>query len=119
MKSSHTYASFTNLIFKSLSIIEDFSAQEIIIDNHKKTIMTFFVNDYSEIEINFKALLNFLHEHYFFKAVFELIYLNLKKTIVFIEKLNMISFTKKSNKIRSFIKHRIKILKWFSFINRV
>ncbi len=110
-KSSHTYAQFTNLVFESLSAIENFSAQKIIIKNHEEAAMTSFVNDHSRTEISFEALFDFLHEHYFFRATFDLIYLNSKKTVVFIEKLNMIDFIKKFNELKSSVKHKIKIMK--------
>jgi hypothetical protein len=118
IESSHTYAQFTNLVFDFLSTIEDFSAQDTIIENHEKAVMTLFVNDHSDVEISFEILFNFLHERYFSKTVFELIYLNSKKTVIFIEKLNMIDFTEESNELRSSVKHRIKILKWLILINR-
>jgi hypothetical protein len=118
IESLHTYAQFTNLVFDFLSTIEDFSTQDTIIKNHEKAIMTSFVNDYSDVEISFEILFNFLHERYFSKAIFEFIYLNSKKTIIFIEKLNIIDFTEKSNELKSSIKHRIKILKSFIFINK-
>jgi hypothetical protein len=95
IESSHTYTQFTNLIFDLLSAIENFSAQDTIIKDHEKTIMTSFVNNHLNVEINFEILFNFLHERYFSKATFEFIYLNSKKIIEFIEKLNMIDFTRK------------------------
>jgi hypothetical protein len=118
-ESSHTYAQFTNLVFESLSIIKEFKTQEIIIEDHEDATFASFVNDHSETETTYEALFKFLHEHYFFRAVFELIYLSSKKIIAFIEELNMIDFIEESNELRSSIKHRIKIMKWLIFINRV
>ncbi len=117
-KSFHTYAQFTNLMFDSLSTIEDFSTQDTIINDHEEAVMTSFVNDHSKAEVIFEVLFDFLHEYYFSKAAFEFIYLNSKKTIAFIEELNMIDFTKESNDLRSSIKHKIKIMKWFILINK-
>lgn len=110
-ESSHTYAQFTNLVFESLSIIKEFKTQEIIIEDHEDATFASFVNDHSETETTYEALFKFLHEHYFFRAVFELIYLSSKKIIAFIEELNMIDFIEESNELRSSIKHRIKIMK--------
>ncbi len=118
-ESSHTYAQFPNLMFEPLSVTKNFSAEEIIIENHEEATMTSFVNDHFEVEISFETLFDFLHEHYFSRTTFELIYLNSKKIIVFIEKLNMIEFIEESNELRSFIKHKIKILKWLISINRL
>jgi hypothetical protein len=118
-ESSHMYAQFTNLIFESLSIIKEFKTQEIIIEDHEKATFASFVNDHSETETTYETLFKFLHEHYFLKAVFEFIYLSSKKIIIFIEELNMIDFIEEFNELRFFIKHRIKIMKWLIFINRV
>ncbi len=117
-KSSHTYAQFTNLIFESLSSIKEFLAQKTIIEDHEKVIFASFVNDHSDAKMTFEALFDFLHEHYFSEAAFELIYLNSRKIIAFIEKLNMIEFIDESNEFRSFVKHCIKIMKWLILINR-
>jgi hypothetical protein len=118
IESSYIYVQFTNLIFESLSIIEEFSAQKIIINDHEKTIMTSFVNDHSKAKVTFEALFDFLHQHYFSRTIFDLIYLSSKKTIAFTKKLNMIEFTKEFNELKSFVKYKTKILEWFIFINK-
>jgi hypothetical protein len=118
IESSHIYAQFTNLMFESLSIIKEKSSQFIIIEDHENAAMTFFVNDHFEARKNFDSLFSFLHNFYFLRVTFESIYLNSKKTTTFFEELNMIDFTERSKELRFSIKHRIKILKWFTFINR-
>jgi hypothetical protein len=117
-ESSHTYAQFTNLIFESLSITEEIQAQSIIIEDYENATMTSFVNDHSKADKNFDSLINFFHEYYFFSVIFELRYLNLKKTTVFTKKLNMIKFIKEFDELRSFIKHKTKVFEWLTFINR-
>jgi hypothetical protein len=118
-ESSHTYAQFMNLIFESLSTMNEKSTQSIIIKHSEKTTMISFVNDYFEVEMIFEFLFKFFHHYYFFKMTFKFVYFNSKKTIIFIKELNMINFIKKSNEIRSSIKHWIKIMKWFIFINKI
>jgi hypothetical protein len=83
----------------------------MIIENHEDVIMTSFVNDHFETEISFKELFDFLHKHYFSRTMFKSIYLSSKKTIIFIEDLDMINFIEKLNELRSFIKHKTKIKK--------
>ncbi len=117
-KSSHIYAQFTNLVFESLSSIKEFSTQETIIEDHETIAFAFFVNDHSSAQVTFETLFDFLHEHYFLRTAFESIYLNSRKTAVFIEKLNMIDFTDEFNELRSFVKHRTKIMKWLILINK-
>jgi hypothetical protein len=118
-ESLHTYAQFMNLMFESLSVIKEFMTQEIIIENHEETTFASFVNDHSQAEVTFEALFKFLHEHYFFRTTFEFIYLSSKKIIAFTEELNMIDFIDEFNELRSFFKHRVKIMKWLILINRV
>jgi hypothetical protein len=116
-ESSHIYAQFTNLMFESLSVIKEFLAQEIIIEDHENATFASFVNDHSKTKKTFEALFKFLHERYFSRTTFEFVYLSSKKIVTFIEKLNIIDFTNEFKKLRSFIKHRIKIMKWFILIN--
>jgi hypothetical protein len=117
-RSSHTYAQFINLIFESLSLIKKFLTQETIIENHEKVIFALFVNDHSDAKVTFETLFDFLHEHYFSRIAFEFIYLSSRKIIAFIEKLDMIEFIDEFNQFKSFVKHRIKIMKWLILINR-
>jgi hypothetical protein len=85
-------------------------AQLTIIEDHENAAMTSFVNDHSKAEKDFDSLFNFFHEYYFFRMTFEFIYLNVKKTATFTKKLNMIKFIKEFDELRSFIKHKTKVL---------
>lgn len=80
--------------------------------------MTSFVHNHVYAIINFDKFFEFLHMKYFSKMTFELIYLNLRKTHVFTKKLNITKFSGNLNKIRPFIKHCLKIEKWFIFTNK-
>ena len=76
-----------------------------IIENHRNVTMTSFMNNYAVSVTDFEALYKFLKESYFSRVVFELIYLNLSKTAIFTDNLNLLDFTGSSETIRSSIKH--------------
>ena len=81
-----------------------------IIENHRNVTMTSFINDHAVSVTDFEALYKFLEESYFSRVVFELIYLNLSKTAIFTDNLNLLSFTGSFRTIKPSIKHQNKIM---------
>ena len=110
-KSSFIYAQFSNLIFDSLSL-NDVDVIKIItmIDDHDELIFAIFMNDHETSITNYEILFNFLHIQYFFKCVFDSIYLSDSKTYLFSNKLNLLKFEKNAKNLKSILKHRNKIL---------
>ena len=76
-----------------------------IIENYRNVTMTLFMNDHTVSVTDFKALYKFFEESYFSRVEFKLIYLNLSKTAIFTDNLNLLDFTGSSETIRSSIKH--------------
>ena len=87
------YSQFTNLIFDSLpSNDEKIIRISILIEDHKNHVFNIFINNYNNSIIIYNAFFNFLHENYFFKYIFESMYLSKFKISIFAINLEMLKF---------------------------
>lgn len=106
------YTQFENLVFESLSKTEEILSMSSLIEKqtNEQTAFSLFMNDHCESVTSFNIMYIFLHEKYFSRVVFESIYLFNSKTHVFFDSLKMMRFIEEADDLRSFIKHREKIL---------
>ena len=104
---SHIYSQFTDLVFESTPWNNHTKKVRmlIIIKDHRNVAMASFMNNHAASVTDFESLYEFLEFSYFSRVVFRLIYLNLIKTAVFSDSLNLLSFTRDSGNIRPSIKH--------------
>ena len=92
-ETSHIYVQFSNLVFDSLSFNDEKIFKFIIfIDDHDDHAFVVFMNNHDVSTKNYKSMFRFLHENYFFKCVFELMYLFKHKTQMFLNNLKVLNF---------------------------
>ena len=118
-KTSHIYIQFSNLIFDSLSFNDEKVFKFVtFIDDHDDHAFAVFINDYNVSTKNYESMFCFLHENYFFKYVFESMYLSEYKTQMFSNNLKMLDFQDSASKLKSSMKHKNKIFNWSIFTDR-
>ena len=118
-KKSHIYVQFSNLVFDLLSSNnEKMFKMFILIENYDIYFFVVFMNDHDVSVTNFETLFSFFYVEYFFRIVFESVYLSNHKTYLFTNILKMFNFQSNVIDLRSFVKHRNKIKYWFISMNR-
>ena len=80
-----------------------------LIKKHEDYSFIMFINNYTSFIIIFNILFKFLHEKYFSRYVFKLIYLLKYKTFVFINSLKVLGFEESVAELRPSIKYKKKI----------
>lgn len=110
---SHIYTQFEDLVFESLSknsrrIIRI----SILLKRLKNHAFEIFIDDYAELIKNYESMFIFFHEIYFSRIVFESIYFNFRKIVVFVNNFELLRFQRNVEGLRFSIKYREKIKKW-------
>lgn len=108
----YTYSQFTDLVFGPLPGTGSAPLSPSIIGDHDTWAFAPFMDDHGGAALDFDALFHMLHDEYFPRAVFGPVYLNPRKTEVFMDELTLLGFTGKGGTIRPSIKHRNEILNW-------
>ena len=67
------------------------------------------MNDHSAAIKDFDSMFNFLHEKYFLRVAFNLIYLSKSKTHIFAKNLELLDFHNNAQGLRPSLKHRQKV----------
>ena len=107
---SFIYSQFTNLIFDPLPPNnEKIIRISTLIEDHKNHTFNIFMNNHNNLAIIYNTFFNFLHEDYFFKYIFESMYLSKLKISIFAINLEMLKFQNNTKNLKSFIKYREKI----------
>ncbi len=80
------------------------------IKDYKKYLFAIFINNYNASKAIFEILFKFFYEQYFFKCVFDSIYLLDYKIQLFLNSLEILEFEESTSKLRSLLKYKKKIL---------
>lgn len=102
---SHTYAQFTDLVFGPLPATAEEEAHDSMIGDLGDVAFSPFVDDHLSSAKGFEEMFEFLHEMYFLKCAFGLIYFAPKKTFVFTDQLDFVGFTGDRYGLRPSVKH--------------
>lgn len=87
----------------------DLERFDTIIGDHRDIGFSPFVDDHMGLVVSFDAIYAFLHEKYFPRVIFGLVYLAEKKVRVFELSLEAVGFEGSKEGIRLSVKHREKI----------
>ena len=108
---THIYFQFLNLVFDSLSANEVKVRRMLTILNIRKNmIFSIYMNDHIVSVRIFDSMFEFLHKQYFFRVIFELMYLFKHKTVIMSDNLDLLEFQETSEELRFSLKHREKII---------
>lgn len=80
-----------------------------LIDIYAKDLFGVYMNNHIGAAIIFDTMYTFLHNNYFLRIAFNLIYLLEKKIKAFIDILKLLEFEESCNRLRSSAKHYNKI----------
>ena len=81
----------------------------IFINDHDDHAFVVFMNDHDVSTKNYESMFRFLYENYFFKCMFELMYLFEHKTQMFSNNLKMLDFQDNVSRLKSSMKYKNKI----------
>ena len=111
--SLYTYSQFTNLIFGYIpigDIIYNSRSYRVgpfptIIRDHSNWLFSLFIDNYIGGIMDYKNIFTILYKVYFPQIIFSPIYLSPGKTFLFIDSLNIVGFTRSTNRIRLLVKY--------------
>ena len=116
---AHIYAQFDDLVFDSLSKNRERVVRMLtLLNRFFNHAFQIYMNDHSTFVRDFEFMFNFLHEQYFSRVAFDLIYFFDSKTHVFASSLELLDFQENATNLRFLIKHREKVQNWSILINR-
>jgi len=81
-----------------------------MIRDNRKTAFSPFINDYNGAAIDFNSIAKLLHEQYFPRVAWALIFLTGRKSSFFIPDLSFIGFTGDIRGLRLLIRYRERVL---------
>ena len=116
----HTCSQFSDLVFGPLPATCDKSIprQDTIIGIKEDFAFSIYMDDYVRATKSFDAIFKFLHTRYFPRFAFGPVYLAEKKTRIFNNHLQILSYEGGNRALRPSTKHRQQVLKWPIPINR-
>ena len=113
-KKFDTYIKMKNITIEKISKFDIKFALSKTIQNK---MYDFYINNNVIDVFIFEFLYIFLHEHYFSRLSWAKLTLNSKKTRFFIKRVQILSFQRDENKIKSFVNKIIVIKNWLVSIN--
>ncbi len=103
---------FNDIVFRYLSKTKTIPTQATLVGDNGGWESSPFMDDHIGSAIIFEAIFNCFHQYYFPCAGFELVYLTLHKTFIFIDQRDFVSFTGDRNELRPLMKHGDQIQDW-------